>query len=82
MPVTGEWNTPERVNYDAYNTRMADEANDYLTSLQVRYYHHGYGTVLNGNSEHCAEVVKEIQVTDGVDLWRGYRPEIGRGEGA
>lgn len=28
------------------------------------------------------EVVKEIQVTDGVDLWRGYRPEIGRGEGA
>jgi len=62
--VTGNWDTPERNNYNAYNTRMADEANDYLTSLQVRYYHHGYGTVLNGNSEHCAEVVKEMMADE------------------
>lgn len=65
MPVTGNWDTPERNNYNAYNTRMADEANDYLTNLQVRYYgHHGYGTVLNGNSEHCAEVVKEMMADE------------------
>jgi hypothetical protein len=69
MPVTGNWNTPERVNYDTYNNRMADEANEYLNSLQpipsVRYYgNHGYGTVLNGNSEHCAEVVKEMMADE------------------
>ena len=65
MPVTGEWDSPERANYNAYSDRMADEANEYLTNLQVRYYgHHGYGTVLNGNSEHCAEVVKEMMADE------------------
>ena len=65
MPVTGAWDSPERTNYNAYSDRMANEANDYLTSIQARYYgHHGYGTVLSGNSEECAKVVKEMMADE------------------
>jgi len=65
MPVTGNWDSPERANYDTYSNRMADEANEYLTNLQVRYYgHHGYGNVLSGNNEKSAEVVKAMMADE------------------
>ena len=65
MPTNGGWDTPERKNYEAYNSRMADEANDYLNDVAVNYYSRSTSPLGgNGNNEHCAKIVKDMMADE------------------
>ena len=66
MPVMGDYDTPERVNHDAYNSRMADEASAWLDEQRMSGVHHSahHGEVLTGNKQACAEVVKDAMADE------------------
>ena len=63
MPVSASYDTPERKNYDTYNSRMADEANDYLNDVAVNYYSRSTSP-LGGKNETCAKIVKEMMADE------------------
>ena len=66
MPVSGSYNTPERVNYDNYNNQMANQAQDWLDdNAPEGVYRQGYNnSLLYGNSKACAEVIKDVMADE------------------
>jgi hypothetical protein len=66
MPVSGNYDTPERVNYDNYNNQMANQAQDWLNDNQPTGVHgRGYNnSFIYGNSKACAEVIKDVMADE------------------
>ena len=66
MPVSGSYDTPERVNYDNYNNQMANQAQDWLDDNAPEGVRRGYynNSFIYGNSKACAEVIKEVMADE------------------
>ena len=66
MPVNGDYDTPERVNYDNYNNQMANQAQDWLNDNQPTGVHgRGYNnSFIYVNSKACAEVIKDVMADE------------------
>jgi len=66
MPMMGNYDSPERANYDAYNSRMSEEAVTWLDGQSISGVHTGYhgGELIGGNAEHCAEIIKDVMADE------------------
>ena len=65
MPSNGNYDTPERKNYDAYSNRMSDEASTWLDKQSISGIHTGYEReLISGNKEACAEIIKNVMADE------------------